>query len=254
MAMQEAIDFSVERGFLQIPRAARNSKILVVTEGRRSRTYPFGGYGGARPSPSGFTGTYFVSPPADWMNAEEARDRLRGNHHAWTRVVALHEIVPGHHLQTVIHRMRPLSPFRRSFYSTVFAEGWALYCEEMMFEAGFFPDADTRFTQLHMRLWRAARMVIDASLHGGGMSLEEAEAFLVDEVAFDPGNARAEVLRYVDNPSRPMSYMLGYLLITELIRDAEQAAGADFDLSQFRDRLLSFGPIPLPAIRMGMDL
>ncbi len=136
----------------------------------------------------------------------------------------------------------------------MFAEGWALYCEEMMFEAGFFPDADTRFTQLHMRLWRAARMVIDSSLHGGGMSLEQAEAFLVGEVAFDPINARAEVLRYVDNPSRPMSYMLGYILITDLVRDAKRAAGEKFEISSFRDLLLSFGPVPLPAIRIGLGL
>lgn len=254
MAMQEAIDFSLEKGFLRVPRAARTARILVVTDGRRSRTYPFGGYGGARPSPDGFTGTYFVSPPAVWMNEAESRDRLRGNHRAWTRVVALHEIVPGHHLQTVIHRMRPFSDFRRSFYSTVFAEGWALYCEEMMFEAGFFPDADTRFTQLHMRLWRAARMVIDASIHGGGMSLQEAEEYLVEQVAFDPINANAEVLRYVDNPSRPMSYMLGYILITELIRNAREASGAAFEIADFRDRLLSFGPIPIPAIRIGLGL
>lgn len=254
-AMDKALRFTIDQGLVTVPMAARSARIQVVTDGRRSRTYPFGGYGGARPSPDGYQGTYFVSPPADWMTEAEAADRIRGNHDAWTRVVALHEIVPGHHLQTVVHRMRGLSRFRRAFYSTLFAEGWALYCEEMLFRAGFFPDPDTRFTQLHMRLWRAARIVIDASLHTGAMDMEQAAAFLVDEVAFDPGNARAEVLRYIDNPTRPMSYLMGFLAIQELFADAERDAGADrFDDRAFRDRLLSFGPIPWAAVRTGLGL
>jgi uncharacterized protein (DUF885 family) len=237
-----------------VPRAARDARVQVVTTGELSRTYPFGGYGGARRSPSGFTGTYFVSPPADWMTPEEAAERLRGNHEAWTRVVALHEVVPGHHLQTVVHEMRPLSEFRRSFYSTVFAEGWALYCEEMMWGAGFFADDAARFAQLWMRLWRAARVVIDASLQLGRMSIAEAERLLVDEAELDPVNARAEVRRYIDNPTRPMSYLIGFRLLEQLVADARARDGARFRLAEFHDRLLAFGPVPLPAVRRALGL
>jgi len=251
-AMQLAMEFTIEKELVRVPMAARDARVRVVTRGSLSRTYPFGGYGGVRRSARGFTGTYFVSPPADWMDEKQAAERLAGNHRAWTRVVALHEIVPGHHLQTVLHEMRPLTRFRRLFYSTVFAEGWALYCEEMLYQRGFFPDLDTRFTQLQMRLWRAARIVVDVSLHTGLMTREQAVQYLVQKVALDENNAEAEVARYMDNPTRPMSYLMGYLMIEDLCAEHRKAAGAAFSTRAFLDELLSFGPVPLPAIALGM--
>ncbi len=252
--MQEALEFTLEKDLVTVPMAARHGVIGVHVDGPISRTYPFGGYGGARRSPEGFTGTYFVCPPAVWMDEAQSVDRMRGNHRTWTRVVALHELVPGHHLQTVRHRLQPLAPLRQLSRSTVFSEGWALYCEDMMFEAGFFPDVESRFTQLHMRLWRAARIVIDASLHGGGMSPDAAADFLVREVAFDAVNAESEVRRYIGNPCRPMSYLMGFLAIRDLEAAARAAAGGPFDAKAFRDRLLSFGPLPVAWIRVGMGL
>ena len=93
--MKKAIDFTVEHELVTVPMAARDARIRVVTRGVLSRTYPFGGYGGTRRTARGFTGTYLVSPPAEWMSEAQAEERLRGNHYAWTRVVALHEVVPG---------------------------------------------------------------------------------------------------------------------------------------------------------------
>jgi len=250
-AMQRALEFTITNGLVTVPHAARHARIRAVTSGQLSRTYPFGGYGGARPSSRGFTGTYFVSPPAEWMNAQQSKDRLRGNHKAKTRVVALHEVVPGHHLQGVVHRLRPLSPFRRRFYSTVFGEGWALYCEETMYRSGFF-DVDTRFTQLQMRLWRAVRVVVDVGLHVGAMTMAEAEDMLVREAGLDPINAKAEVLRYVDNPTRPMSYLVGFLMIDDLEAAERKRLGNEFAGRVFRDRLLAFGAAPLPAVLKGI--
>lgn len=252
-AMRDALQFAVDRGIVTVPWAARDARIQVVTSGELSRTYPFGGYGGARPSPQGYTGTYFVSPPADWMDDEQAALRLRGNHEAWTRVVALHEIVPGHHLQNVVHLQRPLSPFRRSFYSTVFAEGWALYCEEAMWQAGFFTTDAERFTQLQMRLWRAVRVVVDISLHLGELTPAQAEQLLVDEAALDPVNAKAEVLRYLANPTRPMSYLIGYRILEQMVARAREREGEAFRLDRFLDSVLAFGPVPLPVVRRALE-
>ena len=117
-----------------------------------------------------------------------------------------------------------------------------------MFREGFFPDQETRFAQLQMRLWRAVRIVVDVGLHTGGMTMAEAEAMLVKEVGMDPINAKAEVLRYIDNPTRPMSYLVGFLMIDAFEREERQRLGNRFDGKAFRDRLLAFGPVPLPAV------
>jgi hypothetical protein len=249
---EDARDFTIRHGLVTVPFAARHGVVRAETEGELSRTYAFGGYGGARRSPEGFTGTFLVSPPGSWMDAEQAEQRLRGNHFAWCRVVALHEMVPGHHLQTVVHEMRPLSPFRRRFYSTLFAEGWALYCEQMLADAGYCEDPQTRFALEQMRLWRAARVVMDCSLQTGLMSKDEAERLFVREAALLPENARAEVARDIDVPTRPLSYYVGFRAITDLEAEEKLRLGDAFDARVFRDRLLSFGPIPLSAVRKGL--
>jgi hypothetical protein len=250
--MDRALAFTVEQRLVTVPLAARHAVIQPVVDGPLSHTYPFGGYGGARPSPTGFTGTYLVAPPATWMTKPERELRLRGNHRSWTRVVALHEIVPGHHLQNVVHQMRPLSSFRRRFSSSTFVEGWALYCEEMMWRAGFFRDEAMRFTQLQMRLWRAARIVADVSLQTGAMTPAQAEELLVREVALDPVNSKAEVLRYLDMPSQPFTYLHGFLAIERLREEVQAREGPAFDQRRFHDRLLSFGPLPIAAIEKGI--
>lgn len=251
---RDALEFTLARDLVTVPLAARHGMVEPVTDGPLSRTYAFGGYGGARRSPEGYTGTFLVSPPAVWMNEREAEERLRGNHYAWCRVVALHEMVPGHHLQTVVHEMRPLSTFRKRFYSTLFAEGWALYCEDVLAEAGYCEAPDVRFAWLQMRLWRAARIVMDASLQTGRMTKDEAVRFFVDEAALLPENAAAEIARDIDAPTRPLSYFMGYRKIAELERDLRAREGTAFSARAFRDRLLAFGPIPIAAIRKGFGL
>ena len=95
---------------------------------------------------------------------------------------------------------------------------------------------------------RPVRKFKDVRLHTGDISVAAAEKMLVTDVGLDPANAKAEVLRYVDNPTRPMSYLVGYLIIDELEAAERRRLGKAFDGRAFRDRLLAFGPVPLPAI------
>jgi len=246
--MGKALEFLLRSQFVTVPEEAQSSKV-VLTGGDFAATYPFGGYGGFEYGAKELVGKYLVSPPAAGMPESEFLERLRGNHVYWTRVVAIHETYPGHHLQAVVAR-RSASRLRRSFGSNLLVEGWALYSEEMMFTHGFFPDDKTRLAQLQMRLWRAARVVIDVSLHTRSMTPDEAVGFLIHEVGLTPETATSEVRRYLGNPTQPMSYLLGYLEIMRLRKDVE-AATPDFNERAFHDRLLSYGPIPVSLIRMG---
>ena len=65
---------------------------------------------------------------------------------------------------------------RRLYGSEVFGEGWGLYVEELMYREGFYPDSLTRLVQLQARLWRAARVIIDPSIHTGRMTFDQAVA------------------------------------------------------------------------------
>ncbi|GAG11780.1 unnamed protein product, partial [marine sediment metagenome] len=149
----------------------------------------------------------------------------------------------GHHLQLVRGALVG-SRFRKLAGSSLFAEGWALYCEELMYDTGFFPQAGTRLVQLEARLWRAARVIIDASIHTGDMTFDEAVKFLVDKVRLSKAHAVAEVKRYTQSPTQPMTYIVGMQEVMRIRSEQERKLGSRFDLKAFHDSLLSAGTLP----------
>ena len=141
------------------------------------------------------TGLFYVTPVDPSRPREEQEQQLQGHCLAAIPLTVAHEAYPGHHLQ-LYHSNRGGSRLRRIADSTVMCEGWALYCEEMMFEEGYYPDPLTRVFQLKDLLWRACRVVIDVGLHTGRMSFAQAVDFLVEQAMLERVNAEAEVKRY----------------------------------------------------------
>ncbi len=191
---------------------------------------------------------FYVTPVDPTLPEAERRERLRGHAACSIPVTALHEAYPGHHLQ-LIRANRIGSRVRRVYSTPVLVEGWALYCEEMMYEAGFYPDPKVRLFQLRDLLWRACRVVIDVGLHCEGMTPEAAVDLLVTRAHLERPNAEIEVRRYCAMPTQPMSYLIGRREILAL-RDAYRAwAGSRFTLGDFHDALLEYGSIPIGLIR-----
>lgn len=193
-------------------------------------------------------GWYVVIPVDGDLTDEEKEARLRANNIHWTRCVALHEAIPGHHLQFAIANARA-SRVRKIFYNSAFVEGWGLYCEGMMARAGYFGDPRDRASQQKMRLWRAARVIIDVGTHLGRMTQEEGVELLVDGVGMERACARDEVQRYVDAPLYYSGYMAGCLELEALRRECEKRDGASFDLCAFHDAVLACGPLPFRFVR-----
>jgi uncharacterized protein (DUF885 family) len=146
------------------------------------------------------------------------------------------------------------SEVRRVSWSPVTVEGWALYCEELMAEQGFFASVEERlFQRLHL-LWRAIRIVLDVGLHTRGMTPDQAVDLLVDRVAMDRAKARAEVSRYCAWPTYQLCYAVGRREFLHL-RDAwRAAAGPAAALRDFHDAALAYGGLPVSLIRWGMGL
>jgi uncharacterized protein (DUF885 family) len=192
-------------------------------------------------------GMFYVTPVDENASREQREEQLQGHNLAALPVTALHEAYPGHHLQLVRANENP-SVIRKLHESSLFAEGWALYCEEMMYRQGFYSNDETRLYQLKDSLWRAARVVIDVSLHTGAMSFDQAVDFLVEQAMLERTNAIAEVKRYTMTPTQPMSYSVGKKEIMDILRSARQVK-ADIELKEFHDLLLSSGTIPPAAVK-----
>jgi uncharacterized protein (DUF885 family) len=138
---------------------------------------------------------------------------------------------------------------RQVLRTPYFTEGWALYAERMMREQGFFTDPRQEMFQYEATIFRAARIVVDTSLHMGEMTWDEAVAYMVEHSSLTEPTARAEVTRYCSWPTQASSYLTGSLEIAR-IRDAFLAArGASLTdasaLRDFHDAIAGSGGLPI---------
>ena len=241
-----ARDFIVERGLFTLPPGERLE--MVLTPPNLRQTYAYGGYSPAAPFEKVQVGRFFVTPVDTLADPAAQESKLRGHNYGWITVVALHEGYPGHHLQHARAAKQP-SVLRKVYGSEVFGEGWGLYAEELMYQAGFYPTPLARLTQLRMRLWRAARVIIDPSIHTGRMSFDEAVRFFVDSVGLEKGDATAEVNRYTTWPTQAVSYIVGMREMEALRDTVERREGAAFDPARFHDVLLGEGSLPPVLMR-----
>ena len=190
-------------------------------------------------------GHFFVPYPPDNTSDEEIQKRLEGNCSAGIPTTAVHEAYPGHHWHLVMAHFNP-SKLRQIFSTPYFSEGWALYAERVMREQGFFTDPKHQLYQYEATIFRAARIIVDTSLHLGEMTFDEAVRFMVEKGNLTEPNARAEVGRYCSWPTQASAYLTGMLEIVA-VRTRWLAAEGKADVSalrEFHDTLASSGAMP----------
>ncbi|MCR4403758.1 MAG: DUF885 domain-containing protein [Candidatus Acetothermia bacterium] len=194
-------------------------------------------------------GIFLVTPVDPKSSKKEQEEKLKGHNWAKLPVTALHEAYPGHHLQLVYaNKVGSLPRKLGTFISTLFIEGWAFYCEELMERLGYIAEPLQRLGRLNDQLWRAARIVLDASLYTGKMTVAEGINLLVDRVGLERSNALAEVRRYTLSPTQPMSYLIGKLEILKLIEEYKKRH-PNASLREVHDAVLSCGSLPPRLMR-----
>jgi uncharacterized protein (DUF885 family) len=191
-------------------------------------------------------GHFFVPFPPDGASEDEIQKRLASNSYPGIPTTAVHEAYPGHHWHLVMMKSNP-SRLRQAYRTPYFSEGWALYAERMMREQGFFTDLRHEMNQYEATIFRAARIVVDTSLHMGEMTWDEAVTFMTTKTGLTEPTARAEVTRYCAWPTQASSYLTGSLEIAR-IREAffARRGSSDTDaLRAFHDGITSSGGLPI---------
>lgn len=164
--------------------------------------------------------------------------------------LALHEAVPGHHLQTALAaEMENVPEFRKNIYLSVFGEGWALYAEYLGEEMGIYQTPYDEFGRLSMEMWRACRLVVDTGIHAMGWSRQQAIDYMAKNTALSMHNVETEVDRYIGWPGQALAYKMGELTIKELRQEAQSTLGAQFNLREFHDQVLKNGSVTLPLLK-----
>lgn len=204
-----------------------------------------------------FTGGRYVEAPVGstqpgyfWVNTSQLDQRPFYTLEA----LALHESVPGHHLQIALaQEQKDLPNFRRYSYISTFGEGWGLYCEHLGLEAGFYTDPYSNFGRLTYEMWRACRLVVDTGIHALGWTREKAMDYLASNTALSLHEVQTETDRYIATPGQAISYKIGELKIRELRAKAEKALGKKFDVRTFHDAVLLHGSVPMTVLEQQID-
>lgn len=187
-------------------------------------------------------GHFFVPYPPTGTSEEQVQQRLATNSYASMATIAAHEAYPGHHWHLVWSQDHA-SPVRSIVRTPYFSEGWGLFAEHIMGEAGFFEDDSEWISHLDARIFRAARIVVDTSLHTGAMTFDQAAEHMHTHTGLSEATARAEVMRYCAWPTQAASYLTGALEL-ERIRERYIAAGVG-TARTFNDAVAATGSLPL---------
>jgi uncharacterized protein (DUF885 family) len=180
-------------------------------------------------------------PPADWPTARR-ESFYREYNDAMLVELTLHEAVPGHFLQ-LAHAAEFPSPVRSVFDSGTFVEGWAVYSEGFMADAGFGGPAVA--LQRHKMVLRLSiNAILDHGVHAGGMTREEALALMMERGFQEEGEALGKWKRAQLTSAQLSTYLVGLLELEDLRRAAQARDGAAFDLGAYHDALLSHGSPP----------
>ena len=248
--LDRAHGFVVERDLAVVPSTPVD---VVATPSFLAALVPFAAY---EPPPiylPAQRGRFYVTRPDPSLPAEAATQQRRGHCRHGIPAMVVHEAYPGHHLQLVTAQELG-SEVRRHLWTPVMVEGWALYCEQLMEEAGYYRTAEQRVFQLVNLLWRAIRIVLDVGLHTRGMTTREAVDYMVEHLPIERQSAEAEVRRYCAWPTYQLCYAVGRRELLRLRDDYRAAAGAAFEPRRFHDALLDYGGLPVSLARWGMGL
>jgi uncharacterized protein (DUF885 family) len=248
--MERAREFVDERGIAPIPPVPLD---VIATPAFMRPLIPFAAYDSPGPYSADPRGLFYVTVPDPALPAAARERILRDHSRHEIAATSLHEGYPGHHLQLALAQANP-SETRKHIYTPLTVEGWALYCEELMADEGFYRHEEERLFQRVHLLWRAMRIVLDVGLHTRGMSVGDAVDQLVDVVHMDRANAQAEVSRYCATPGYQLCYAVGRRDLLRLRDDFRAMPGADFTLRGFHERVLSYGGLPITLIRWGVGL
>jgi uncharacterized protein (DUF885 family) len=201
------------------------------------------------PYETGLPSVYYISPPDPKWPPAEQKAYLPGK--ASLLFTSAHEVMPGHFLQ-FLHANRSPSKFGQVFVGYAYAEGWAHYAEEMMWDAGLGAgDPETHVGQLTEALLRDVRFLSAIGLHTGNMTVDQSEKMFREVGLADAGNAKQQAARGTFDPAY-LNYTMGKLMIRKLRDDWTASRGGREAWKQFHDEFLKYGGPPIPLVRQAM--
>jgi uncharacterized protein (DUF885 family) len=248
--LDEARAFVQARRLLTLPTRS-NLQVIETPEFMRG-IYAVGGFNPAPALEPKLGAFYWITPiPKTWP-AERVQSKLREYNFYNLKLLTIHEAMPGHYVQAEIAAdLEPKSRrlLRAVYGNTPYVEGWAQYATQVMLDSGFLDNSpELRLTFLKQELRVLANAIIDVRLHTLGMTDQEALDLMRKETFQETEEATAKLQRAKLSSCQLPTYLTGWRGWVQAREQYRKAAGSGFQQSDFHDRALKLGAVPLPTL------
>lgn len=234
--------FIRERDVLRLPEPDR-CRIVEMPEFQRGNTVA---YLNQAPALDAKASSYYaISPPPREWDAKRVASYLQEYNKYMLPILTIHEAYPGHYVQLEYSNRHP-SLIRRVLFSGVFAEGWAVYTEQMMLDEGYGGgDLALRLHQLKWYLRTVANAILDYQMHCTNMTDREALRFLVERAYQSEAEAILKIIRAKQSSCQLSTYFVGRTAFARLRRRTQNELGEGFHLGRYHEAVLDHGTLPV---------
>lgn len=196
--------------------------------------------------------TYYNVTPLDHYTEEQAESYLREYNHWILQILNIHEAVPGHYVQ-LVHANKSPSLIKSIFGNGAMIEGWAVYSERMMLEAGYAnnePEMWLMYSKWNLRV--VMNTILDYSIQVLGIDQQQGLDLLMNQAFQERTEAEGKWRRATLSQVQLTSYFNGYAEIYEFREEVKKKLGDRFNLKEFHNEFLSYGNAPVPIIKQLM--
>jgi uncharacterized protein (DUF885 family) len=234
--------FIKEKDILRLPEPDR-CQVIEMPEFQRGNSMAF--LNQAPPLDPKAASVYAISPPPREWDEHRAESFMREYNRHMLQILTIHEAYPGHYVQLAYSNRNP-SLIRRVLFSGVFAEGWAVYTEQMMLDQGYGDgNLAMRLNQLKWYLRTVANAILDYKMHCADMTDAEALKFLTEGAFQAEGEAVPKLVRAKQSSCQLSTYFVGRTAFYRLRQQIEREMGDKFSLGRFHEAVLDHGTLPV---------
>ena len=240
-----ATDFVREHDIVTVPDDP--VKIILMPEFQRGFSVAYCDSPG--PLDKGLDTYYAISPiPDDWSD-DQVTSFLREYNKRMIHVLSIHEAMPGHYLEGA-HSANHPSTLRAALRSGPFAEGWAVYTERVLADAGYL-DHDPLFRLMQLKFYARSvgNAILDQGIHVDNWTKEQAMDLMVRQTFQQQSEAEGKWVRAQLSSTQLATYFVGAQDHFDMRRAAEEKEGEAFDLKRYHDSVLAQGAPPVRFAR-----
>lgn len=188
---------------------------------------------------------YAISPPPSDWTPDRVASYLQEYNRSMLKILTIHEAYPGHYVQLEASNQNP-SLIRKILSSGTFAEGWAVYTEQMMLDQGFGAgDLALRLHQLKFYLRAVVNAILDHEMHAGEMTDAQAMELLTGRAFQTEGEAVGKIIRSKQSSCQLSTYFVGRTAFNRLRLKVQRDLGDGFQLGRYHEAVLAHGTLPV---------